>query len=132
MIKVTFKNLEKSNMARDIVLDRFSSIVDKFPELLAHRISLTLYMNNSSTQPGPDEFGVRVQIKGKKFDGIIVDKRSRTLYLAIAELNEALLEVLNRRTDKIRVKSRTRSKDISNDQTSEKGTEEWSEFQALA
>jgi hypothetical protein len=51
---------------------------------------------------------VKVQIKGKKFDGIILDKRARTLYLAIADLNESLLEVLNRRTDKIRVKSRAR------------------------
>jgi hypothetical protein len=48
-------------------------------------------MNNSSTQAGLDEFGVKVQIKGKKFDGIILDKRARTLYLAIADLNESLL-----------------------------------------
>ncbi len=51
-----------------------------------------------------------VQIKGKKFDGLIVEKKSRTLYLAMADVNEALLELLNRRIDKVRVKNRTQSR----------------------
>lgn len=107
MIKVTFKNLQKSSLAKDVVLGKMNTLVEKFPELKRHSIHLTLSMDNSSTQAGPDEFGIKVQIKGQKFDGLIVQKRAKTLYLAISDVNEVLLELLNRRTDKLRVKNRT-------------------------
>ena len=110
MIKITFKNLEKSSLAVDIVLEKMNAVIEKFPELNKHSIQITLNMNNSSSQAGPDEFGIRFQIKGKKFNGLIVEKRAKTLYIAIADLNEALLELLNRRIDKLRVKSRTQSR----------------------
>ena len=122
MIKVTFKNLEKSSLAKNIVTDKMNALVDKFPELKQHSIQLTLSMDNSSSQAGPDEFGIKVQIKGKKFDGLIVEKRAKSLYLAMALVDDVLLELLNRRTDKLRVKSRTQlrrakySTDIESDQ----------------
>lgn len=107
MIKISFKNLEKSSLARDIALEKMNLLIEKFPELEHHNIQITISMDNSSSQAGPDEFGIKIQIKGKKFGGLIVEKRAKTLYLAIAELNEALLELLNRRTDKLRVKKRS-------------------------
>ncbi len=124
MVKVTFKNLEKSNLAKDVVLEKMNLLNDKFPELKGHSIRLTLSMDNSSSQAGPDEFGVKIQIKGKKFDGLIVEKKARTLYLALADVNEVLLELLNRRTDKLRVKSRTQLRKVKylNDSQGEQDT----------
>jgi ribosome-associated translation inhibitor RaiA len=112
MIKVTFKNLEKSNLAENIVIEKMNFLVEKFPDLEQHSIQMTLSMDNSSSQAGPDEFGIKVQIKGKKFDGLILEKREKSLYLAMALVYEALLELLNRRTDKLRVKSRTQLRKV--------------------
>jgi hypothetical protein len=44
MIKVIFKDFERSILARDIVLERLSAVVDKFPDLATHKIGVTLYM----------------------------------------------------------------------------------------
>jgi ribosome-associated translation inhibitor RaiA len=112
MIKVTFKNLKKSNLAEKVVLEKMNLLVEKFPELEQNSIQLTLSMDNSKIQAGPDEYGIKVQIKGKKFEGLILEKRAKSLYLAMAMAYEALLELLNRRIDKIRVKSRTQLRKI--------------------
>ncbi len=112
MIKVTFKNLKKSNLAEKVVLEKMNLLVEKFPELEQNSIQLTLSMDNSSIQPGPDEFGIKIQIKGKKFEGLILEKKAKSLYMAMALVYEALLELLNRRIDKIRVKSRSQLRKI--------------------
>ena len=107
MIKVIFKNLEKSNLAKDVTEDKIQSLIEKFPDLKQHSVHVTISMDNSSSQPGPDEFGIKIQIKGKKFGGLILEKRAKSFYVAITEACEVLLELLNRRTDKLRVKKRT-------------------------
>ena len=112
MIKVTFKNLKKSILAEKVVLEKMNLLIEKFPELEQNSIQLTLSMDNSSIQPGPDEFGIKIQIKGKKFEGLILEKRAKSLYLAMALAYAASLELLNRRIDKIRVKSRTQLRKI--------------------
>lgn len=111
-IKITFKNLERSSLAQQVVHERIHLLMEKFPELEQHAIHVTLSMDNSSTQPRPDEFGIKILIKGKKFDGLIVEKKSKTLYLAMADVFEVLLELLNRRTDKLRVRRRAQLREV--------------------
>jgi len=106
MIKIVFKNLEKSSLAKDVTEDKIQGLIEKFPDLKQHSVHVTISMDNSSSQPGPDEFGIKIQIKGKKFGGLILEKRAKSFYVAIAEACEVLLELLNRRTDKLRVKKR--------------------------
>lgn len=127
MIKVTFKNLEKSDLARQIVLERMDYMIEKFPELDTHSIAVTLSMDNSSMQAGPDEFGVRVHIKGKKYRDLIMEKRAGSLYVAMANVNEAMLEMLNRRTDKLRIKYRSKSREAK--QANNSQSEAAAEFQ---
>lgn len=110
MIKLIFKNLENSSLVREIVQDRLGHIQEKFPDLKKHRIYVTLSMDNSSFQAGPDEFGVKVHIAGQKFGSLTIEKKAASLYIALAEVSEAILELLNRRTDKLRVKSRSQSR----------------------
>lgn len=110
MIKTTFKNLEKSDLAREVVEERIGDLVEKFPELSSHSILITLSMDNSSAKSGPDEFGVKLHIKGKKFDDLIMEKKSGTLYRAVADVVDAMLERLNRRTDKMRITERSKSR----------------------
>lgn len=109
-MKITFKNLAKSDLAKEIVEERIGDLVQKFPNLSRHTIHVTLSMDNSSTKAGPDEFGVRLQVRGKLFRDLIIEKKSGTLYRAVGHVVEAMLERLNRRTDKARVKERAKSR----------------------
>lgn len=113
MIHIVFKNLEASELARSAVLQRIEHVVEKFPGLSDHKITTTLSMDNSPTQPGPDLFGVRLRIAGKYYSGIEIEKKSSNLYLALSALCESLLETLNRQGDKKRVKNRKSLRNIS-------------------
>jgi ribosome-associated translation inhibitor RaiA len=106
MIHVKFKNLEKSEMAREVTLNRVEPIIEKFPDLKTSQIQVTLEMDNSPTQAGPDLFKVRLHLKGGRYKGITIEKAHQNLYTALAELTDHMLEALNRFGDKIRVKQR--------------------------
>lgn len=107
MIQVKFKNLEKSELAKGLVIERIQSIAEKFKDLSASKITVTLEMENSPLQPGPDVFNVNLQILNGRYRGVRVSKSDINLYKALADLSEHMLEKLNRTGDKERVKSRT-------------------------
>ena len=112
MIKVIFKNLEKSELTRDLALERVLTIVERFPDLHDHKINVTLSMENSPTQAGPDVFTVKVLINGKRFRAVLIEKSGATFYLALAEVIDHALERLNRYGDKERVKSRNQLRQV--------------------
>lgn len=104
MIKVHFKDLEPSEIAKEAAIERIEEIVSQFPDLAKSQIHITLSMQNSPTQAGPDEFSVKFRTTGGRYRGIIVEKGAESLYKALALLIENLLERLNRFGDKARVK----------------------------
>jgi hypothetical protein len=106
MIRVVFKNLEESQLAKEAVLDRIEATLDRFPELVNHRMVFTLSMDNSPFKPGPDLFTVKLQINGEKYNDIILEKSAMSLYSALASVAENTLERLNRFGDKQRMKRR--------------------------
>ncbi len=110
MINIIFKNLDKSELAREAVEDRLGPIVEKFSELKKCRINVTLEMQNSPQNPGPDLFSVRAQFNAGKYRGIRVEKSAQNLYLALADVAEHLLEVLNRFGDRARIKERNKAR----------------------
>lgn len=91
MIKVTFKNLEKSELARDVAIERLEVLLDKFPDLRQSRIVVTLEMQNSPAQAGPDLFVVKFQVSGGRYSGVFV-KASTSLYVALADIVDHMLE----------------------------------------
>lgn len=107
---IVFRNLEKSEIAREAVKERLGDMLAKFPKLEGHRIIVTLFMDNSPEQPGPDSFGVKVLIQGNKFKTISLCKTSPSLFSALADVRDHLLEVLNRFGDKTRVAERNRER----------------------
>ncbi len=109
-MRIVFRNLDKSEIAKEAVEERLGDMVDKFPKLKDHKITVTLFMENSPHQPGPDSFGVKVLIQGQSFKTISLSKTSPSLYRALADVREHLLEVLNRTGDKNRVSERTRER----------------------
>lgn len=110
MLKIVFKSLEKSELASDIVTEKFNVLIEKFPDLYDHKIEVFLSMENSSIKVGRDVFGVKVVIKGNKYGGVVVEKRNSSLYLALDDLLLVMLESLNRKGDKVRVKTRSVSR----------------------
>lgn len=113
MIQVKFKNLEKSEMAREAAQERIEALIAKFPDLSRSKIQITLEMENSPTQAGPDLFKVKCHISGARYDGVTVEKDGSNLYLALADVIEHMLENLNRFGDKVRVKERASARQIS-------------------
>ncbi|MFM8269576.1 MAG: hypothetical protein ACKN9V_05240, partial [Pseudomonadota bacterium] len=61
-------------------------------------------------QAGPDLFGVKVRIQGGAYHGIILEKKSSSLYVALADVADHFLERLNRFSDRTRVKERTQER----------------------
>ncbi len=113
MIKVTFKSLEPSELAKEVVRDRLEYICQKFEHLKDSSIRVTLEMENSPTQAGPDLFRVKVQVSGGPYDGVRISKSAPSLYSALADVADHMLEVLNRFSDKVRVRNRSKSRTFS-------------------
>lgn len=113
MIQIKFKNLEKSEMAREAVENRIEGLVEKFPDLVQSKMQITLEMENSPTQPGPDLFKVKLHISKGRYGGITCEKANSNLYVALAEVVDHMLESLNRFGDKARVKERKRARQIA-------------------
>jgi len=113
MIQVKFKNVEKSELAREAVEERLEPLVDKFPDLKASKIKVTLEMENSPTKAGPDLFRVKLHAVGARYDGIVLEKANSNLYIALADLADHMLESLNRFGDRIRVKERKQARHIN-------------------
>ena len=112
MMRIKFKNLYDSELAREAVEDRFQNALARFPDLENHRVTFTLSMDNSQFKPGPDLFKVKLVITGKKYSGVILEKSAMSLYLALADLSDHLLERLNRYGDRHRVKNRKMARNV--------------------
>ena len=110
MIQITFKNLEKSELAKEAAFERIEAVVEKFPDLANCRIRITLEMENSPAQAGPDLFTVKVQITTGRYSGIVLKKSAPNLYAALADLVDHMLEKLNRFGDRTRVKERSKAR----------------------
>ena len=97
-------------MAKDAVKQRLDIIVDKFGDLKKSKLEVTLEMENSPIQAGPDLFKVKLHIKSGRYDGITVEKSNSNLYSALADVADHMLEVLNRFGDKNRIKERKQAR----------------------
>ncbi len=113
MILIKFKSIEKSELARDAVTSRVEALREKFPNLAESKIQVTLEMENSPTQPGPDYFKVKLHVSGGRYHGITVQKANANSYVALAEVIDHMLERLNRFGDRRRVKNRAQARRIS-------------------
>ena len=99
-------------MARETAQERIESLIEKFPDLSQCKIQITLEMENSPLQAGPDLFKVKLHVARGKYDGITVKKSGASLYVALAEVVDHMLEKLNRFGDRQRVRERTKARKI--------------------
>ncbi len=113
MIKVIFKNLDRSELAREAATERIEAVVEKFPDLDNNLISITLEMLNSPIHAGPDLFSVKVHVSSGRYRGVRLEKSAPNLYIALAHVVDHMLEMLNRFGDRARVKERNRARTLS-------------------
>lgn len=113
MIQIKFKNLEKSELAREAAQDRIEALADKFPDLGQSSVQLTLEMENSPAQAGPDVFKAKLHVSRGRYHGVTVEKSNSNLFLALAELTDHMLETLNRFGDRARIKERKKARQIN-------------------
>lgn len=113
MIQIKFKNLEKSELAREAVIERFGPLLDKFEDLKKSKVVVTLGMENSLKQPGPDVFSVKLHVSQGRYNGVIFEKSNANMYAAVAQVVDHALEILNRFGDRTRVKQRKQARDLT-------------------
>ena len=106
MIYVHFKNLEKSEFAKEAVFERTGPLLEKFPGLKKDKLNFYLSMENSPVNTRADLFTARIQIKTGQYKGIILEKSSANLYSALADLMESAHERLKRHDERKRVNQR--------------------------
>ncbi len=121
MIFVKFKNLEKSELAREAVHERIETLVAKFPDLAASKIQVTLEMENSPLQAGPDVFKVKLHISGARYNGLGIEKAHSNLYIALADVADHMLESLNRFGDRVRVRDLRKARQIAQEVQQRRG-----------
>jgi ribosome-associated translation inhibitor RaiA len=123
MITVKFRNMEKSDFVETAVYERIEPVLGKFPVLEESGVQVTLEMENSPVQAGPDLFTVRLRIAGGRYDGVAIKKANSNVYVALAEVADHMLEKLNRFGDRSRVKARSRSRKMVQQTTDQLGEE---------
>ena len=104
MIRIVFRNLETSDLARRAATERVEAMVAKFPDLEGETIIVNLEMDNSPFQAGRDVFWVKLQVASGRYRGLRLEKSSTNLYVALADLAHCLLEKLNRFGDRARMR----------------------------
>lgn len=112
MIKVTFKNLTKSDIVVAAIEQRVKAIRSKFPNLNVSDILVLAEMKNSPLQAGPDLFTISLEIRRGVYQGVRVERSAPNLYRALSDLFELLLLKLNRVSDRARVRERTSARRI--------------------
>lgn len=112
MLQINFKNLDRSELAREATYERLESVIDRFPDLRSSRLRVTLSMENSPHKAGPDEFTVKVVCTQGRYKGLTLEKSAPNLYAALADVVEHMLERLNRFGDRNRVRERTRARKV--------------------
>jgi ribosome-associated translation inhibitor RaiA len=102
MVKVIFKNLEKSDLVRSIATERIEKTIRKFSELAELTSTVIVSREHSSEHAGVDLFSAKLLIGGHGLKPVVLEKRASSLYLAVAQVADTALEILHKAVSKDR------------------------------
>lgn len=102
MVKVIFKNLQKSDMVREIVTEKVQHVLSKFPDLKNAAATVFVEMENSLTHPGKDDFRIKLIMASRGNKPVVIQKESDNFYQAASVLADRLFDVLHRYVEKRR------------------------------
>ena len=96
MVKVVFKNLEKSEIVRSVTTERIEKTINKFSELGKMAATVIVSREHSHEHSGADLFSAKLLLSGNGHKPVVLEKRAGTLYQAIAMVTDRALEILQR------------------------------------
>lgn len=102
MVKVIFKNLNKSEFVLDSVKEKIGRVLEKFPELENASATISIEMENSPIHAGKDDFRVKLIMLSRGLKPIIIQKDSPNVYQAASLLADRLMDLLARHVEKRR------------------------------
>jgi ribosome-associated translation inhibitor RaiA len=105
MIKVTFKNLERSDIAENATIERLDDLIEKFPDLFGSKILVTVSMENSTSRSASEKFRIKILCTTGRYKDVVVEKSGPHFYKALADAVDHMLERLNRFGDRTRVEN---------------------------
>lgn len=106
MIKIHYKQIERSALIENEICSRITKILEKFPRLGESDIHVHLYCENSPVKGGVDVYRIKLHLMSGVYGGIKVMKSHSNFYVALANLSDVMLERLNRFSDRVRVRER--------------------------
>lgn len=86
MIKIQYKNLQRSEFVDNLIVEKMQALKDKHPELDRTRTYVWLDMQNSWSSHKQASFSARLEIRGAAVGQVHMLKYGETLYEAISEL----------------------------------------------
>jgi hypothetical protein len=98
MLEIGFKNLAVSELAKDAVCEKIDPVLEAIPELSQAKCLVTLEVKKSSRESGPDFFKAHFKVEGGPFHGLSLEKQALSLYVALGDLAENLLQQGNKAT----------------------------------
>jgi len=84
-----------------VILERIKPVLQKFSLLQSHQMKITLEIENSPKQAGPDVYSVCTLIHGKKYKNFLIKKKSNDFYRALAEIVDGLQFHLSKANDRL-------------------------------
>lgn len=102
MVKVIFKNLEKSDLIRNIATERIEKTIEKFSDLAELSSTVIVSREHSHEHAGADEYSAKLLIGGQGMKPVVLEKKATTLYKALADVSDTALEILHRAVSKHR------------------------------
>ena len=110
MIKVIFKNLEKSDLVRQVTTEKIEKTINKFSELAEGATTVIVSREHSHEHSGLDLFSAKLLVEGHGRKPFILEKRAQSLYQAVALVTDRALEVLHKTFRKDREKRRYKNR----------------------
>jgi ribosome-associated translation inhibitor RaiA len=102
MVKVVFKNLEKSEMVRSVTAERIEKTINKFSDLAKMAATVIVSREHSHEHSGVDLFSAKLLLAGNGHKPVILEKRAESLYQAVALVTDRALEIFHRAVTKDR------------------------------
>lgn len=127
MVKVVFKNLEKSSGIRKNVVERIERALSRFSEVIALDSTLVLSREHSKEHAGVEEYSVKLIVDADGRKPIIIEKRSENYYQALAKALDRAMDVLHQSFAKERLSVRHKKRLWKTEQRWQNSFRDWSE-----
>jgi len=95
MVKVIFKNLEKSDLIREIAAERVQKALEKYAIVDPLSSTVILSREHSREHSGLDEYSVKLMVGARGHKPVIVEKRATTLTNALATVLDRAMDLLH-------------------------------------